>query len=82
MAAKKEIFLKQFGEHVKQVRLKKGFTQFDLACLINKDRQSIQRLESGNINPTIYYLQELADGLDIDLKTLVNFEFTPKKKTK
>jgi transcriptional regulator with XRE-family HTH domain len=82
LATKKEIFLKQVGEHVKQTRLKKKFTQFDLACLINKDRQSIQHLESGNINPTIYYLQELADGLDVDLKTLVNFEFTPKKNPK
>ena len=74
MAVKKHFFLKQFGEHLRQIRLKKGITQFDLAVLINKDRQSIQRVENGNINPSLFYLYELAEGLDIDLKTLLNFK--------
>lgn len=46
-------------------------TQFDLACSINKDRQSIQRIEAGKVNPTIYYLAELSEGLEIDLCKLI-----------
>lgn len=79
MAVKKTYFLKQFGEHVRHIRLKKGITQFDLASMINKDRQSIQRVENGNINPSLFYLYELAEGLEIDLKTLVNFKPIEKK---
>jgi putative transcriptional regulator len=67
----KQKYLKKLGAHIKQLREKKKLTQFDLACNINKDRQSIQRLESGNVNPTIYYLQEIADGLNISLKSLI-----------
>jgi putative transcriptional regulator len=75
LVADKNILLKQFGAHIKQIRLKKNLTQFDVACLINKDRQSIQRLESGKINPTVYYLFELAESLGVDFKTLTNFDF-------
>lgn len=79
MALEKKIFLKQFGNHVKKIRVRKNLTQFDVACSVNKDRQSIQRLESGNINPTIFYLFELAEGLDVDFNSLTNFEFVPPK---
>lgn len=83
MASKKKLFLKQFGEHVKKIRVRKNLTQFDVACSVNKDRQSIQRLESGNINPTIFYLYELAEGLGIDFNSITNFEFnSPKSKSK
>ncbi|MHB8260873.1 MAG: helix-turn-helix domain-containing protein [Bacteroidia bacterium] len=82
MATSKEIFLKQFGEHIRNVRIKKNITQFDLASNINKDRQSLQRLESGNINPSIYYLYELSEGLEIPLEDLVRFKVSVKKKKK
>ena len=48
---------------------------------MNKDRQSLQRIESGNSNPTIYYLYELAIGLEVPLKTLTEFTYS-KKDTK
>lgn len=80
MAVKKTGFLKQFGEHIRQIRIKRGMTQFDLASIIGKDRQSLQRLESGNVNPSLYYLYEIAEGLEIDLKTLLNFKPSEKKK--
>jgi putative transcriptional regulator len=82
MAISKEIFLKQLGEHIREVRLKKNITQFDLASSISKDRQSLQRVESGNINSSIYYLYELAEGLDISLEELLAFKISIKKKKK
>ena len=80
MAVKKDIFLKQLGEHIRDVRIKKNVTQFDLASNIGKDRQSLQRVESGNINASVYYLYELAEGLDITLEELVAFKIPAKKK--
>ena len=40
-----------------------GLNQSELASLCDKDRQSIQRLEKGGMNPTAYYLLELAQAL-------------------
>jgi putative transcriptional regulator len=73
LATKKQKYLKRLGTHIKEIREKKKLTQLDVSSAISKDRQSIQRLESGNVNPTIYYLTELAEGLDIPLKKLVDF---------
>ena len=80
MSGSKHLFLKQLGEHVRNVRLKKNITQFDLASSINKDRQSLQRLESGKINPSIYFLYELSEGLEIPIEQLVKFKFDKRKK--
>jgi transcriptional regulator with XRE-family HTH domain len=64
---------------LRKIRERKKITQFDLASIIDKDRQSIQRVEAGNINPTIFYLYELSEGLQIPLKEITNFNF-PKEK--
>ena len=82
MLRKKEITLKQFGLHVKNIRLSKNFTQIQVSSAMGKDQQSLQRVESGNINPSLFYLIELAEALDIDLQDLVNFKITDKKKKK
>ena len=68
----KEVILKNLGERIREIREKKGITQKELAHSIDKDQQSIQRLEMGKINPSIYYLYEVANGLQIDLELLVN----------
>lgn len=80
MATKRDIFLKHFGAHLRELREKRKITQFDLASIINKDRQSIQRVESGNVNPSVYYLQELAEGLQIPLKEILDFKVPDKKR--
>ncbi len=46
-------------------------SQAELAHTINKDQQSIQRLETGNINPSFYYLNQIAEGLAVDLKSII-----------
>jgi putative transcriptional regulator len=43
-----------------------------LARACNKDRQAIEKLENGKVNPTIYSLMEIADALQISLKEIVN----------
>lgn len=66
----KEILLKKLGERIREIRKEKGITQVQLAHSIGKDQQSIQRLEAGNINPSYYYLYEIANGLNITLEQL------------
>jgi transcriptional regulator with XRE-family HTH domain len=42
----------------------------ELAYRCGKDQPSINRLERGNVNPTIYYLAEIAAGLEIEINAL------------
>ena len=63
----KEVLLKALGKRIREIRLDKGITQVQLAHSIGKDQQSIQRLEAGNINPSYYYLCEIAEGLNVSL---------------
>jgi transcriptional regulator with XRE-family HTH domain len=74
MLPSKPHFLNCLGIKVAQLRKERNMSQFDLACIVNKDRQSIQRLEKGNINPSIYYLAEIAVGLNIQLSELLEIE--------
>jgi len=67
----KETLLKNLGARIREIRNKKGISQKDLAHSIGKDQQSVQRLEAGNINPTYYYLYEIAVGLEVDLEILI-----------
>ncbi|QRY58489.1 helix-turn-helix domain-containing protein [Sphingobacterium siyangense] len=66
--SEKDIFLKNIGASIRKLRLDKGLTQLELAHKVGKDQQSIQRLEAGNINATLYYLSEIATGLDMSFE--------------
>lgn len=57
------------------MRTQKGWSQSDLARACNKDRQAIEKLENGKVNPTLYTLLEVANALEITLPKLVNFEW-------
>jgi putative transcriptional regulator len=67
----KEIILKKLGERIREIRKDRGISQKQLAHSIGKDQQSIQRLEAGNINPSYYYLIEIANGLEIEPSKLL-----------
>jgi len=52
----KEELAKKLGKRIIQLREKKGWTQSDLARACMKDRQSIERIENGKTNPTLFTL--------------------------
>lgn len=62
--------LRSFGSHLAKLRVSKGLSQSELARRMGKDQQSYQRVESGNINPTLEYLQEVAKVLDLNMSEL------------
>ena len=70
---KKEVFLKKLGKNITQLREKAGLTQTELALRCDKDRQSLNRLEKGKINPSAYYLSEIAAELNTPVKNLLDF---------
>jgi len=56
------------------LREKKGWSQSYFARACNKDRQAIEKLENGKVNPTLYTLLELASALGISLGDLVDLK--------
>ncbi|HEV8080435.1 MAG TPA: helix-turn-helix transcriptional regulator [Chitinophagaceae bacterium] len=70
----KEVYLKKLGKNITRLRELYGISQTELALRCDKDRQSLNRLEKGRINPSIYYLLEIATELKVPVKELIDFE--------
>jgi putative transcriptional regulator len=68
-----EIFKKKLGKRVAQFREDKALTQAQLAALINKDFQSISRIENGRVNASGYLLQQIANALEVSMNDLFDF---------
>lgn len=69
----KEQLKKKVGQRIVELRSQKGWSQSDLARACNKDRQALEKLENGKVNPTIYSLLEIAKALEVPLNKLVDF---------
>jgi transcriptional regulator with XRE-family HTH domain len=69
----KSDLLKEFGKHLREIRLKQNLSQVDLAYKGNFDRNYIGMLERGERNPSLKNLQRLADALEIALPELLKF---------
>ncbi len=66
-----KILLKQLGNKFKTIREKKNMSLEDVAKAIQKDRQSIHRLEKGETNPTFLYLTEVCNALEVDFSEII-----------
>jgi len=73
-ATTKEVFLKKLGKNIARLREEAGLSQTELALRCDKDRQSLNRLEKGRINPSAFYLSEIAVELKVPVKELFDFD--------
>ena len=73
MEKAKKIFLKNLGKRIADLRETKGLNQSQLASECDKDRQSINRLEKGNVNPSAFYLYQISEALSVPVKDLLDF---------
>jgi len=69
----KKDFIQKLGQRIITLREQKGWSQAELARNCFKDRQSIERLENGKINPSAFYLYEVASALNVSMKELIDF---------
>ncbi|WP_202702015.1 helix-turn-helix domain-containing protein [Flavobacterium sp. UGB4466] len=69
----RDVLKKKIGQRIVELREKRGWSQSDLARACSKDRQAIEKLENGKVNPTIYTLLEIANVLGISLSKLLDF---------
>ncbi len=67
----REALLKKLAERIRSLRVAKGLTQEALAHKIGRDQQAIQRLETARTNPTITFLEEVAQALEVSLCDLL-----------
>ena len=69
----KDKLKKLIGKRIVELREQKGWNQSDLARACGKDRQAIEKIENGKVNPTLYSLYEIALALEISLNKLISF---------
>lgn len=73
---KKEQFLILLGKKIASLRQERGLSQTELALRCDKDRQNLNRLEKGKINPSIFFLLQISIELNITLSELLSFDYT------
>jgi transcriptional regulator with XRE-family HTH domain len=59
------------GLLIKELRIKKGLTQEELADLTELSARTIQRIENGEVDPRAYTLQMIAKALDVDFSLFI-----------
>lgn len=60
-----------FGDKLIQARQAKGWTQMDLAEKSNISLRTIQRIESGQVNPRAYTLKQLSEIVGLDFSEML-----------
>ena len=69
----KDQLKKKIGQRIVELRTQKGWSQSDLARACEKDRQAIEKLENGKVNPTLYSLLEISKAMGVKLSKLTDF---------
>jgi transcriptional regulator with XRE-family HTH domain len=67
------VFLKSFGNNLKNIRESKNITQAQLAIDCDFDVSVISRIERGVVNTSLSNLKLIGTALNIDLKELFDF---------
>lgn len=70
----KDKLLLNFGKQIKSLRLKKGWSQEQLASLANVHRTYIGMIERGEKNVTLTNIYKIANALEISLRDLFKYE--------
>ena len=69
----KETFTKKLGKNITTIREEMELTQGEFGKRCKKSKQNIYRLESGAINPSAFFLYEMAKDLKIPIARFYEF---------
>lgn len=67
-------FLKKIGLKIKVIRSLKGLSQDDVVNKLDIDKSYYSKVERGLTNPTLLYMKNLAEILDVNLEDLINLK--------
>lgn len=79
MGEKDGIYLKKFGEKLGMLKKASGLSYRKIAANCNVEHSDIKRYVDGKINPTLLTIINLAKGLGVDPKELLNIQWEDKK---
>jgi putative transcriptional regulator len=63
--------LKVLGSRLKSIRIAKGLSLLELSYRIDREPQTINRMEMGKVNPTYLTLLIISQGLQVDITLLL-----------
>jgi len=62
----------QFGARIRALRLKRGWTQVEMADFLAMDRSYLSEIETGKKDPSLTMLQSIAKGLSLTISNLTD----------
>lgn len=65
------------GKRIRQLREEKNISQTELGNMCDIERSNMNRIESGNTNPSSYFLYVLAEKLQVEASELLKFNPKP-----
>jgi len=74
-------FITAFGGRIRQLRVERGWSQYEFSYKSNLERSFIRKLENGTVNTGIAILPELAEVFEIPIVELLHFDY-PKDTSK
>ena len=72
-AVKKPASIAAFGNHLRKLREGRGWSQQELADVADVTKKTVYRIETAQTSPTLDVLVCLAEGLEIPLRELMDF---------
>lgn len=64
-----------FGAHIKKIRLSKKYSLLQVDQRCDLDESNISKIEHGKVNIQLSTIFELAKGLEVEPKELLDFKF-------
>ncbi len=61
-----------FGLNIAKARLAKDISAYELSLRIGKDASYINKVENGKVNVSLKTMIELAETLEVDIKSFFN----------
>lgn len=71
-----ELLKREFGKHLQGIRDKQKMSLLDVSYNCNIDDSKISKIEHGKFNITLATIVELAKGLNVHHKKLLDFDFS------
>lgn len=72
MAKKEESITKRVGNRIAELRQSRNWSQAELACRLQLEPETIDRLECGTSTPSLQTLESLAAALQVRISDLVS----------
>ena len=72
--ARQQEYVKAFGQHMRKLRIAKGFSQQDIAFATDLEISQISRIERGVINTSIWQVSQIAEAINIEPSKFFEFE--------